>query len=269
MIIKKKNIWALFFMVCFFLYTSQLLAQEDKGWFFEKFFSSTPDDSIENDPPLEIDTDSITESPVTGSVDIAKPKRIELEPSNKDTVEGPLKEPIIESEDFSKSEGIDLEASNKNAAVPPLKKFIIEKKNLVSSMSNEHRILKKDMVVVPPLDKKKFLDAGDYRDPFMLLRGGHENTGKVLKPGVTVDGVQFNSYNNSDAFIEKVYRDSRFRVKDVFGDVTHLEGGGCLYCHRGIERISKNHKFRCTKCHEGNRRGKTLLAAHKNLVSNP
>ena len=269
MIIKKKNIWALFFMVCFFLYTSQLLAQEDNGWFFEKFFSSTPDDSIENDPPVEIDTDSITESPVTGSSDIAKPKRIELEPSNKDTVEGPLKEPIIESEDFSKSEGIDLEASNKDAAVPPLKKFIIEKKNLVSSMSNEHRILKKNMVVVPPLDKKKFLDAGDYRDPFMLLRGGHENTGKVLKPGVTVDGVQFNSYNNSDAFIEQVYRDSRFRVKDVFGDVTHLEGGGCLYCHRGIERISKNHKFRCTKCHEGNRRGKTLLAAHKNLVSNP
>ncbi len=269
MIIKKKTILALFFMVCFFLYTSQLLAQEDKGWFFENFFSSTPDDSIGNDPPFEIDRDSITESPVPGSADFAKPKRIELEASNKDTVEGPLKEPIIESEDFAKPEGIDLEGSNKDTDVTPLNEFIIEKKNLVSSMSKEHRILKKDMVVVPPLSKKEFLDAGDFRDPFMLLRGGRENTGKVLKPGVTVDGVQFNSYNNSDAFIEKVYRDSRFRLKDVFGDVEHLEGGGCLYCHRGIERISKNHKFRCTKCHEGNRRRKTLPAAHKNLVSNP
>jgi hypothetical protein len=269
MIIKKKTILALFFMVCFFLYTSQLLAQEDKGWFFENFFSSTPDDSIGNDPPFEIDRDSITESPVPGSADFAKPKRIELEASNKDTVEGHLKEPIIESEDFAKPEGIDLEGSNKDTDVTPLNEFIIEKKNLVSSMSKEHRILKKDMVVVPPLSKKEFLDAGDFRDPFMLLRGGRENTGKVLKPGVTVDGVQFNSYNNSDAFIEKVYRDSRFRLKDVFGDVEHLEGGGCLYCHRGIERISKNHKFRCTKCHEGNRRRKTLPAAHKNLVSNP
>jgi hypothetical protein len=55
MIIKKKTIWVLFFMGYFFLYTSQLLAQEDKGWFFENFFSSIPDDSIENDPPFEID----------------------------------------------------------------------------------------------------------------------------------------------------------------------------------------------------------------------
>jgi hypothetical protein len=58
-------------------------------------------------------------------------------------------------------------------------------------------------------------------------------------------------------------------MKDVFGNVDHLEGGGCLYCHRGIERISKNHKFRCTKCHEGNRRRRTLPAAHKNLIANP
>ena len=66
-----------------------------------------------------------------------------------------------------------------------------------------------------------------------------------------------------------MYRGSRFRIKDVFGNVDHLEGGGCLYCHRGIERISKNHKFRCTKCHEGNRRRRTLPAAHKNLIANP
>ena len=84
-----------------------------------------------------------------------------------------------------------------------------------------------------------------------------------------MDGVQFNSYNDSDLFVENIYRDSRFRIKNVFGKVDHLEGGGCLYCHRGIERISKNHKFRCTKCHEGNRRRRTLPAAHKNLIANP
>ncbi len=130
-------------------------------------------------------------------------------------------------------------------------------------------VLQKKLVEVPPQQKKDFIDAGDFRDPFLLLRGSKKNTGKVLEPGVTVDGVQFNSYKESDLFIEKVYRDSRFQVEDVFGKPEHLDGGGCLYCHRGIERISKNHKFRCTKCHAGNRRKRTLPAAHKNLVANP
>ncbi len=231
MIITKKTIWALFFMACFFLYASQLLAQEDNRSFFEKFFSSTPDDSIGNEPPFGIDTDSITEKPV------------------------------IEAEDFAKPERTDPEVLNQDVVVTP-KEPIIEKQNLVDPLSTDSRVLKKDMVSIPPRDKKQFLDAGDFRDPFMLLRGGRGSAEKVLKPGVTVDGIQFNSYNDSDAFVERVYRDSRFRMKDVFGNVDHLEGGGCLYCHRGIERISKNHKFRCTKCHEGNRRKRTLPAAH-------
>ena len=238
MIITKKTILALFFMACFFLYASQLLAQEDNRSFFEKFFSSTPDDSIGNEPPFGIDTDSITEKPV------------------------------IEAEDFAKPERTDPEVLNQDVVVTP-KEPIIEKQNLVDPLSTDSRVLKKDMVSIPPRDKKQFLDAGDFRDPFMLLRGGRGSAEKVLKPGVTVDGIQFNSYNDSDAFVERVYRDSRFRMKDVFGNVDHLEGGGCLYCHRGIERISKNHKFRCTKCHEGNRRKRTLPAAHKNLISNP
>ncbi len=130
-------------------------------------------------------------------------------------------------------------------------------------------ILRKELVKVTPHQEKEFVDAGDFRDPFLLLRGSEKNAEKVMEPGVTVDGIQFNSYKESDLFIEKVYRDSGFQVEDVFGKAEHLDGGGCLYCHRGIERISKNHKFRCTKCHAGNRRKRTLPAAHRNLVSNP
>jgi hypothetical protein len=358
MIITKKTIWALFFMVGFFLYASQLLAQEDNRSFFEKFFDSTLDNPIESEPPFGIDTDSITEKPVIEVEDIAKPEQADPEalnqnaveaPSkepiieaedfakpeqadpealNQDAVEAPSKEPIIEAEDFAKPEQADPEALNQDAVVAPskepiieaedfakpeqadpealnqdavvapskepiieaedfakpeqadpealnqdavvtTKEPIIEKQNLVDPQSTGSRVLKKDMVSIPPQGKKQFLDAGDFRDPFKLLRGGRGDMEKVLKPGVTVDGIQFNSYNDSDLFIEKVYRDSRFRVKDVFGKVDHLEGGGCLYCHQGIERISKNHKFRCTKCHEGDRRRRTLPAAHKNLISNP
>ncbi|MDP6477912.1 MAG: hypothetical protein QF502_08390, partial [Nitrospinaceae bacterium] len=85
-------------------------------------------------------------------------------------------------------------------------------------------VLRKKLVEVPPQQKKDFIDAGDFRDPFLLLRGSKKNTEKVLEPGVTVDGVQFNSYKESDLFIEKVYRDSRFQVEDVFGKPEHLDG---------------------------------------------
>ena len=161
------------------------------------------------------------------------------------------------------------EILNKDTIEAPSKKSVVEGESLVESPATVPMVLEKGMVTVPPRDKKKFIDAGDFRDPFKLLREERESAGKVLKPGVTVDGIQFNSYNDSDLFIEKVYRDPHFRIKDVFGKVDHLEGGGCLYCHQGIERISENHKFRCTKCHEGNRRRRTLPAAHKNLISNP
>ena len=269
MIITKKNIWALFLIACFFLYAAQLFAQEDNRSFFENFFSSTPGDSIENEPPFGIDRDSITEKPVIEAEDFAKPEQGDPEALNQNTVEVPFKEPIIEAEDFVKPEQGDPGVSNQDTVVTPSKEPMIEKQNLVESLSTDSSVLEKDMVIIPPRGKKQFSDAADFRDPFMLLRGERVSAEKVLKPGVTVDGIQFNSYNDSDTFVERVYRDSRFRIKDVFGKVDHLEGGGCLYCHRGIERISKNHKFRCTKCHEGNRRRRTLPAAHTNLIANP
>ena len=269
MIITKKDILALFLMVGFFLYASQLLAQEGNRSFFENFFSSTHDDSIENEPPFGIDTDSITEKPVIEAEDFGKPEQADPETLNQNTVGIPPKAPIIDAEDFAKPEQTDPEVLNQDVVTTSSKEPIIEKQNLVESLSTDSNVLEKNMVIIPPLGKKQFSDASDFRDPFILLRGGRVSAEKVLKPGVTVDGIQFNSYNDSDTFVERVYRDSRFRVKDVFGQVDNLEGGGCLYCHRGIERISKNHKFRCTKCHEGNRRRRTLPAAHKNLIANP
>ena len=128
----------------------------------------------------------------------------------------------------------------------------------------------KRTVEVPGFQEKPFVDAGDFRDPFFPVRGFQENSPKVLKPGVTVDGLQFFSYANSNKFIENFYRNTNFSLKNVFGNVVQLESGrGCLRCHRGIEEISSNHKFSCTKCHGGNRRAKSLPQAHKNLVSNP
>ena len=269
MTITKKNILALFFMVGFFLHASQLLAQEGDRSFFEIFFSSTPDDSIENEPPFGVDTDAITEKPVIEAEDFSWPEQADPKVLNQDAVEAPSKDPITEAEDFANPERTDLEVLSQDTVVTHSKEPMIEKENFVDPLSTDSSVLEKNIVIIPPRDKKKFIDAGDFRDPFMLLRGGRGSADKVLKPGVTVDGIQFNSYNDSDAFVERVYRDSRFRMKDVFGKVDHLEGGGCLYCHRGIERISKNHKFRCTKCHEGNRRRRTLPAAHKNLIANP
>ncbi len=128
----------------------------------------------------------------------------------------------------------------------------------------------KRMVEVPAPSEKPFDDAGDFRDPFFPIRGFQENSSKVLKPGTTVDGLQFFSYADSDKFVEKFYRNSNFSLDDVFGKVTQIESRqGCLRCHVGIEEISPNHKFRCTKCHGGNRRAKSLASAHKGMVSNP
>jgi hypothetical protein len=128
----------------------------------------------------------------------------------------------------------------------------------------------KRTVEVPELLEKPFVDAGDFRDPFFPVRGFQEGSPRVLKPGVTVDGLQFFSYADSNKFMENFYRNTNFSLEKVFGNVVQLESGrGCLHCHRGIEEISSNHKFRCTKCHGGNRRAKTLPKAHKGLVANP
>jgi hypothetical protein len=128
----------------------------------------------------------------------------------------------------------------------------------------------KRTVKVPVFQEKPFVDAGDFRDPFFPVRGFQENSPQVLQPGVTVDGLQFFSYAGSDKFMENFYRNTNFSLEKVFGDVVQLDSSrGCLHCHRGIEEISSNHKFRCTKCHGGNRRAKTLPKAHKGLVANP
>ena len=272
MIITRKTIWALLFTLGFsFLCAPQLIAQEESPSFWENFFGLTPfpDDPTKNDLPFEIDKDSVINKPVVEGEGSVKPEPIDSEILNKDVVEAPSKDPFVEGEDSVKPKRVTPEVLNKDTIEAPSKKSVIEGESLVESPATVPMVLEKGMVTVPPRDKKKFIDAGDFRDPFKLLREERESTGKVLKPGVTVDGIQFNSYNDSDLFIEKVYRDTRFRIKDVFGKVDHLEGGGCLYCHQGIERISENHKFRCTKCHEGNRRRRTLPAAHKNLISNP
>ncbi len=128
----------------------------------------------------------------------------------------------------------------------------------------------KKMVEIPQPEFKQFIDANDFRDPFFLLRGSRRDTAEVLKPGTTVDGIQFNSYSETGPFIESFYRESHFSMRDVFGKVVHQEWrGGCLRCHRGIEQISVNHKFSCVKCHRGKPHERTRKKAHKGLVSNP
>ncbi len=146
---------------------------------------------------------------------------------------------------------------------PPLEKKQVD--NLPGFSPQEKR-----MVKVPARPDKTFNDAGDFRDPFFPIRGFQESSENVLKPGITVDGLQFFSYADSDNFVKNYYRNSNFSLDKVFGNVTQINSRqGCLRCHTGIEEISENHKFKCTQCHGGNRRAKSLASAHKDMVSNP
>ena len=43
----------------------------------------------------------------------------------------------------------------------------------------------------------------------------------------------------------------------------------CLNCHRGIEKISDNHNFTCSTCHNGNPAAETVSLAHSGLIRNP
>lgn len=177
--------------------------------------------------------------------------------------------PSDSSEGYDDKEDIS-ESTFVEEAPPPTypKKAPLDKKIIKDLPTFSPR--EKRMVKVPPAPEKPFDDAGDFRDPFFPIRGFQENSEKVLRPGVTVDGLQFFSYANSDKFIEKFYRNSNFSLNKVFGKVTQLESRqGCLRCHTGIEAISQNHKFKCTQCHGGNRRAKSLASAHKGMVSNP
>jgi len=128
----------------------------------------------------------------------------------------------------------------------------------------------KEMVEVPESLSKAQLDASDFEDPFYRVRGLQENSEKVLQPGTTLGGVQFQSYGETKNFIETFYKESNFSLEDIYGKIKYLEKrGGCYTCHQGIERISKNHKFSCVRCHGGNRRANSLPKAHKGLVANP
>jgi hypothetical protein len=128
----------------------------------------------------------------------------------------------------------------------------------------------RDMVVMPESHARKFFNSGDFRDPFFPVRGFLNESPRSLDPGTTIDGLRFNNYGDSDLFIDRYYRNSRFSMADVFGRVDRVPGQrGCLYCHRGIEEIGKNHQFKCTKCHAGNAKTRSQSKAHSGMVSNP
>ncbi len=128
----------------------------------------------------------------------------------------------------------------------------------------------KEMVEMPASSPKTQIDASDFEDPFYRVRGFQGNSEKVLQPGTTLDGVQFQTYGDTNKFIEKFYKESNFSLEDVYGKIEYLERrGGCYNCHQGIERISNNHRFSCVRCHGGNRRSSSLPNAHKGLVPNP
>ena len=135
---------------------------------------------------------------------------------------------------------------------------------------SENTLHTKEMVEVPASSPKTQIDASDFEDPFYRVRGLQGNSEKVLQPGTTLDGVQFQTYGDTNKFIEQFYKESNFSLEDVYGKIEYLErSGGCYTCHQGIERISNNHRFSCVRCHGGNRRSSSLPNAHKGLVSNP
>ncbi len=133
----------------------------------------------------------------------------------------------------------------------------------------EQRFLKKS-VEVPPAPPRQILEAGDIRDPFFLIRGYREDARDALEPGVTIDGIRFNSYQDSDESVLRFYQDSNFSIEDVFGKIrVDNRDEGCQFCHHGIEEISQRHKLECTDCHGGNAGTRNRLRAHKNMAVNP
>ncbi|HIA32192.1 MAG TPA: hypothetical protein EYN83_02880, partial [Nitrospinaceae bacterium] len=178
MIITRKTIWALLFTLGFsFLCAPQLIAQEESPSFWENFFGLTPfpDDPTKNDLPFEIDKDSVINKPVVEGEGSVKPEPIDSEILNKDVVEAPSKDPFVEGEDSVKPKRVTPEVLNKDTIEAPSKKSVIEGESLVESPATVPMVLEKGMVTVPPRDKKKFIDAGDFRDPFKLLREERES----------------------------------------------------------------------------------------------
>ncbi len=129
---------------------------------------------------------------------------------------------------------------------------------------------RKKSVEVPPPPPRQTIEAGDIRDPFFLIRGYREDAKDALEPGVTIDGIRFNSYADSDDSELKFYQDSNFSLEDVFGKIlVDNRDEGCQFCHHGIEEISSRHKLECTDCHGGNAGTRNRFRAHKNMAANP
>jgi hypothetical protein len=140
--------------------------------------------------------------------------------------------------------------------------------NDLPSISNS--TLEKKMTEIPNSKPASDIDASDLKDPLLSVRGMGMEAEKVLKPGTTIDGIRFFSSDETQSFIEAEYRKSNFKIEDVYGRVVAYDKGQrCLTCHGGIEEISSNHRFSCTRCHGGNGRAYSKKSAHKKMVSNP
>jgi hypothetical protein len=130
--------------------------------------------------------------------------------------------------------------------------------------------LEKKITEIPYSKPASGIDASDLKDPLLSVRGMDMEAEKVLKPGTTIDGIRFFSSGKTQSFIETEYRKSNFKIEDVYGRVVAYDKGQrCLTCHGGIEEISSNHRFSCTRCHGGNGRAYSKKSAHKKMVSNP
>ncbi|PIQ99881.1 MAG: hypothetical protein COV66_09765 [Nitrospinae bacterium CG11_big_fil_rev_8_21_14_0_20_45_15] len=148
----------------------------------------------------------------------------------------------------------------------PFESPIIRENDILPS----YQPLEKEMAQPPQALDKPFITPEDLLDPFPFLRGPGGTYQSILKPGVTVEGTQFESYGDSRKFIENYYRQSNFSIKDLFKDIEFKDPNSrCLSCHQGIEAIDKNHNWSCRKCHKGNSRKKNFEDAHTDLIANP
>ncbi len=149
--------------------------------------------------------------------------------------------------------------------------FSVHEDELTSqNNASSNSVSQKKLAEVPNPNLNSNIDAGDLRDPLLSVRGMDMEAQEVLNPGTTIDGIRFFSSGQTQSFIEAEYRNSNFKINDVYGRVVAYDKGQkCLTCHGGIEEISSNHRFSCTRCHGGNGRAYSKKSAHRKMVSNP
>ncbi len=153
------------------------------------------------------------------------------------------------------------------------KNFINQEKEISPKNNpsyNSQFFQEKRMTEIPDSPTVSDIDASNLRDPLLSVRGMDLNAEEVLSPGTTIDGIRFYSSDEIQSFVETEYRNSNFKIDDIYGRVVAYDKGQrCLTCHGGIEEISSNHRFSCTRCHGGNGRAYSKKSAHKKMVSNP